>query len=49
LLSGRLTNFSRERLLRLLTGLGQDVEIVVKSKPRRRQYGRIRVVPVART
>jgi predicted XRE-type DNA-binding protein len=35
LLSGRLTNFSSERLMRLLTRLGQDVEIVVKSKPRR--------------
>jgi predicted XRE-type DNA-binding protein len=48
LLSGRLTNFSSERLMRLLTRLGQDVEIVVKSKPRRRQYGRIRVVQEAR-
>ena len=44
LLSGRLTNFSSERLMRLLTRLGQDVEIVVKSKPRRRQRGRLRVV-----
>ena len=44
LLSGRLSNFSSERLMRLLTRLGQDVEIVVKSKPRRRQRGRIRVV-----
>jgi predicted XRE-type DNA-binding protein len=44
LLSGHLTNFSSERLMRLLTRLGQDVEIVVKSKPRRRQRGRIRVV-----
>jgi len=48
LLSGRLTNFSSERLMRLLTRLGQDVEIVVKSKPRRRQRGRIRVVQEAR-
>jgi hypothetical protein len=30
--------------MRLLTRLGQEVEIVVKSKPRRRQRGRIRVV-----
>ncbi len=44
LLSGRLSNFSSERLMRLLTRLGQDVEIVVKSKPRRRQHGRISVV-----
>ena len=48
LLSGRLGNFSSERLMRLLTRLGQDVEIVVKSKPRRRQRGRIRVVGEAR-
>ena len=35
--------------MRLLTKLGQDVEIVVKSKPRRRQRGRISVVDEART
>jgi predicted XRE-type DNA-binding protein len=48
LLNGRLTNFSSERLMRLLTRLGQDVEIVVRTKPRRRQRGRIRVVEEAR-
>jgi len=48
LLNGRLSSFSSERLMRLLTTLGQDVEIVVKSKPRRRQRGRIRVVQEAR-
>lgn len=48
LLSGRLGNFSSERLMRLLTRLGQDVEIVVRSKPRRRLRGRIRVVQEAR-
>lgn len=48
LLSGRLANFSSERLMRLLTRLGQDVEIVVKTKPRRRQRGRISVVREAR-
>jgi predicted XRE-type DNA-binding protein len=48
LLNGRLTSFSSERLMRLLTRLGQDVEIVVRSKPRRRQRGRIRVVETAR-
>ena len=47
-LNGRLSSFSSERLMRLLTRLGQDVEIVVKSKPRRRQRGRIRVVQEAR-
>ena len=48
LLNGRLTNFSSERLMRLLTRLGQDIEIVVRTKPRRRQRGRIRVVDEAR-
>ena len=47
LLNGRLTSFSSERLMRLLTKLGQDVEIVVKSKPRSRQRGSIRVVEEA--
>ena len=47
LLNGRLTSFSSERLMRLLTRLGQDVEIVVKSKPLRRRRGRIRVVDEA--
>jgi predicted XRE-type DNA-binding protein len=44
LLNGRLKNFSSERLMRLLTALGQDVEITVKAKPRGRAHGRIRVV-----
>ena len=44
LLNGRLANFSSERLMRLLTALGQDVEIMVKTKPRNRARGRIRVV-----
>ena len=44
LLSGRLTEFSSERLVHLLARLGQDVEIAVKSKPRRRQRGRIRTL-----
>ena len=44
LLNGRLANFSSERLMRLLTALGQDVEITVKAKPRNRAQGRIRVV-----
>ena len=47
LLNGRLTSFSSERLMRLLTKLGQDVEIVVRSKPRSRQRGRIRVIQEA--
>lgn len=44
LLNGRLANFSSERLMRLLTALGQDVEIMVKAKPRNRTHGRIKVV-----
>ncbi|HZZ60679.1 MAG TPA: helix-turn-helix transcriptional regulator [Roseiarcus sp.] len=44
LLNGRLANFSSERLMRLLTALGQDVDITVKAKPRNRAHGRIRVV-----
>jgi predicted XRE-type DNA-binding protein len=48
LLNGRLANFSSERLMRLLTRLGHDVEIVVKAKPRRRQRGRLRVVEEVR-
>lgn len=44
LLNGRLSGFSSDRLMRLLTTLGQDVEIVVKDKPRGRNRGRITVV-----
>lgn len=44
LLNGRLANFSSERLMRLLTALGQDVDITIKNKPRNRLQGRIRVL-----
>jgi predicted XRE-type DNA-binding protein len=44
LLNGRLANFSSERLMRLLTALGQDVDIMVRAKPRNRAHGRIRVI-----
>jgi len=47
LLNGRLANFSTDRLLRLLTSLGQDVEIVVKDKPSTVAKGRIRVIAAA--
>lgn len=47
LLNGRLANFSSERLMRILTALGQDVEITVKAKPRNRARGRIRVLAEA--
>ena len=42
--NGRLSNFSSERLMRLLTALGQDVDITVRTKPRNRAHGRIRVL-----
>ena len=48
LLNGRLGNFSSERLMRLLTALGHDVDITVRAKPRNRARGRIRVVSEAR-
>jgi predicted XRE-type DNA-binding protein len=44
LLNGRLANFSSERLMRLLTSLGQDVEITVRAKPHDRAQGCIHVV-----
>jgi len=44
LLNGRLAHFSSERLMRLLTALGQDVDITVRDKPRNRAQGRIRVL-----
>jgi predicted XRE-type DNA-binding protein len=44
LLNGRLANFSSERLMRLLTALGQDVDITVRAKPRNRAIARIRVL-----
>lgn len=43
LLNGRLANFSSERLMRLLTALGQDVDITIKNAPSKREIGRIRV------
>ena len=44
LLNGRLANFSTDRLMRLLTSLGHDVEIVVKETPSSLDKGRIRVI-----
>ena len=41
LLNGRLANFSSERLMRLLTALGQDVEITVR--PTRKKHGELSV------
>jgi predicted XRE-type DNA-binding protein len=47
LLRGRLSGFSTERLMHFLTLLGRDVEIVVKTAPRSRRQGRLRVVAAA--
>ena len=46
LLNGRLGEFSSDRLMRFLAALGQDVEIVVRPKPRRQERGRIRVTEI---
>ncbi len=40
----KLAGFSVERLMNLLTALDQDVEIVIRHKPRSRKTGRISVV-----
>jgi len=37
----RLGGFSVERLMRFLTSLNQDVEIVIRNKPRTRRAGRV--------
>ena len=39
----RLDGFSVERLIRFLTSLNQDVEIVIRNKPRARRTGRVSV------
>jgi predicted XRE-type DNA-binding protein len=39
-----LAGFSVERLMNLLTALDQDVEIVIRRKPRSRKMSRISVV-----
>jgi predicted XRE-type DNA-binding protein len=41
LLSYRLEGFSVERLMHFLTALDQDVEIVIRNKPRSRRGGKI--------
>lgn len=47
LINGRLSGFSSDRLLRCLTALGQDVDIVVKAAPGSRAHGRLRVIEKA--
>jgi predicted XRE-type DNA-binding protein len=48
LLNGRIANFSSERLMRLLTALGRDIDIIVRRSSGRRLEGRIRVMEEAR-
>lgn len=43
LLSGRFRGYSVERLIYFLNELGQDVDIVVKAKPRNRSKARVNV------
>jgi predicted XRE-type DNA-binding protein len=40
----KLAGFSVERLMNLLTALDQDVEIIIRRKPRSRKAARISVV-----
>jgi predicted XRE-type DNA-binding protein len=40
----KLAGFSVERLMNLLTAVDQDVEIVIRRKPRSRKAARISVV-----
>lgn len=46
LLRGRVAGFSTERLMRFLTALGSDVQIVVRAKARARGRGHLKVVTV---
>jgi len=43
LIRGKLAGFSMERLFHFLNALGNDVQIVVKPKPRSRQHGQLKV------
>lgn len=44
LLRGRLREFSTDRLFRFLNALGQDVHIVIRTKPRSRRHATVSVV-----
>lgn len=44
LLRGQLREFSTDRLFRFLNALDQDVEIVIKSKPRSRRQATVSVI-----
>ncbi|MEO7964188.1 MAG: hypothetical protein ABIT38_09810 [Gemmatimonadaceae bacterium] len=44
---GGLSGFSTQRLIDFLDALGQDVEIIVRTAPRSRKHGRLRVAAEA--
>lgn len=44
LLRGRLAGFSTERLMRFLTALGSNVQIVIHDRPRARGPGHLEVI-----
>jgi predicted XRE-type DNA-binding protein len=44
LLRGQLREFSTDRLLRFLNALDQDVEIIIKRKPRSKRQARVSVI-----
>jgi len=46
LLRGRLTGFSTDRLLRFLTALGRDVDIVIRTRRVTKGHGHLHVVSV---
>ena len=43
LLRGKFSGYSTDRLLRFLVALGQDVDIVIRPKPKRQRAARIQV------
>ena len=45
LIRGQLREFSTDRLFRFLNALNQDVEIVIRQKPRTRQQAILSVIP----
>jgi predicted XRE-type DNA-binding protein len=44
LLRGRLTDFSTDRFLKLITRPGQDVDIIIRAKRSARGRGRLHVI-----
>jgi predicted XRE-type DNA-binding protein len=46
LMNGKLSGYSIERLFRLLTILGQDVRIAVKTKSPRSKQGQVKIIAV---